>query len=297
MSSGSAKGKGDLDTVVLRHVSGAVSEIYLFGATVASYKTPDGKDQIFMSPGAIYDGKKALRGGVPLVFPQFGQENKAMPQHGVARTSLWALKSVQDSVDESVAVLELKDSEATRGQWDHAFALEYRVSLTAASLTMRLRVVNTGDAPFDFQALLHTYLQIPEISEIAVRGIQGRTYADKVDGGAKKEQTDPDVVLPSFTDRIYLGESAAEKDLLVGRKGGAPCFAVSNKAEIDHKGGIRETLPCDVVIWNPYEEASPGDLPPPAFKQFVCVEPGMVAKLHELGPGKVADLSQKIMPL
>lgn len=40
----SAKGKNDLDTVVLTHPSGASAEIYLWGATLASYKSPSGKE-------------------------------------------------------------------------------------------------------------------------------------------------------------------------------------------------------------------------------------------------------------
>merc|ERR1711907_828420 len=90
VKSGPSTGSGGLDTVVLRHGSGASAQIYLLGATLCSYKTPNGQEQIFVSPGAIFDGKKAIRGGVPLVFPQFGQPDKAMPQHGFARSSIWS---------------------------------------------------------------------------------------------------------------------------------------------------------------------------------------------------------------
>merc|ERR1719390_14421 len=99
--SGPAKGSGDLDMWVLRHSSGATAQIYLLGATLCSYKTPNGKEQIFVSPGAIFDGKKAIRGGVPLVFPQFGQPDKAMAQHGFARSSIWTVKEVEESAEES----------------------------------------------------------------------------------------------------------------------------------------------------------------------------------------------------
>ena len=36
------------------------------------------------------------------------------------------------------------------------------------------------------QALLHTYLRVDDITGVAVRGLAGRTYVDKVDGGALK---------------------------------------------------------------------------------------------------------------
>merc|ERR1719221_1140621 len=99
--------------VVLRHPNGDSAEIYLYGATVTSYITR-GQDWIFVSPGAIFDGKKAIRGGVPVVFPQFGQPDKAMPQHGVARSNLWTVKSCEDAKEYSRAVFTLTDNEETR---------------------------------------------------------------------------------------------------------------------------------------------------------------------------------------
>eukprot|EP00929_Paragymnodinium_shiwhaense_P000206 TRINITY_DN100450_c0_g1_i1.p1 TRINITY_DN100450_c0_g1~~TRINITY_DN100450_c0_g1_i1.p1 ORF type:complete len:358 (-),score=112.68 TRINITY_DN100450_c0_g1_i1:381-1310(-) len=290
-SSGPAKGNGGLDTVLLKHSSGASAEIYLLGATLCSYKTPAGKEQIFVSPGAIFDGKKAIRGGVPLVFPQFGQPDKAMAQHGFARSSVWAVKEVKDSPEESVAVLSLGDSEATKEKWPHSFALEYIVSLNAERLKMTLKITNTGDAPFQFHALLHTYFNIPDIGEAAVSGLTGREYIDKVAGGEKKKEEEAEILLPSFTDRVYVGDAAELKVVNVGGKGGGSAlFEITNEASI--AGAVK---PCDVVVWNPYEEASPGDLPPPAFKNFVCVEPGLVSDFSELAPQAVAELSQTVV--
>merc|ERR1711869_154054 len=107
--SGATKGKGDMDTVVLKHSSGASAEIYLFGATLTSYKTADGKEQIFVSPGALFDGKKAIRGGVPVVFQQFGQPDPAMAQHGFARSSFWKVASISDLDGKVSATFALSD--------------------------------------------------------------------------------------------------------------------------------------------------------------------------------------------
>eukprot|EP00930_Biecheleria_cincta_P057416 TRINITY_DN43355_c0_g1_i1.p1 TRINITY_DN43355_c0_g1~~TRINITY_DN43355_c0_g1_i1.p1 ORF type:complete len:314 (+),score=48.41 TRINITY_DN43355_c0_g1_i1:62-943(+) len=286
------KGKGDMDIVTLQHKSGASAEIYLFGGTLTSYKTPDGSEKIFVSPGAVFDGKKAIRGGVPLVFPQFGQPDKAMAQHGFARTSIWTVSSITDTPEQCQLVLCLSDSEDTRSKWPFKFELKYEVQLTAVSLQMRLIARNTDDKPFLFQSLLHTYFAIPDIDDVAVRGLAGRNFVDKVDEGKTKAQEDADVHLPSFTDRVYVGDSTCpgDKDVKICSKVGATSSFVCNGATI---GG--DATPCDVVVWNPYEEASPGDLPPPAFKNFVCVEPGLVSKAHELTPGKEAVVSQKIM--
>lgn len=289
--SGPAKGKGGLDTVVLRHTCGSSAEIYLFGATLCSYKTPDGKERIFVSPGAIFDGKKAIRGGVPVVFPQFGQPDEAMAQHGFARNSLWAVKTVEDSAEKTRAIFTLSDSDATREKWPNPFALEFEVTLTEGSLQMALRITNTGDASFSFHTLLHTYFAIPDIAETYVQGLNGLSYVDKVAGGETKKENEPKIVFPSFTDRVYIGNEAEAKHVTIAQKGGGTLFVVKNEARIEG-----EVKPCDVVVWNPYEEASPGDLPPPAFKNFVCVEPGLVSKMSELPPKASAELSQIILP-
>lgn len=290
--------KNGLPTVVLRH-AGCSAEVYLFGGTLCSYKTPngaaEGREHIFVSPGAIYDGKKAIRGGVPLVFPQFGQPDKSMPQHGFARSSTWEVKAINDNPDCSILVLGLQESEATMAVWPFKFQLEFRVELTAVSLRMSLSAKNTGEALFSFQSLLHTYFAVPSIGDVEVRGLAGRKFVDKVDGGAEKEESEARVVLPSFTDRIYFDPSAAlvPKDVVIASKGGAGgAYVVSNGASI---GGAPR--PVDIVVWNPYVEASPGDLPPPAFETFVCVEPGLVATAHELAPGFEATVSQSIMPI
>lgn len=281
------------EKVVLKHCSGAAAEILLWGATLTSYRTADDAERIFVSPQAVYDGKKAIRGGVPLVFPQFGQPDKAMPQHGVARISKWAVKegSLTDGAEASSVTFTLSDSPETREKWDHAFHLEYVVLLSAVSLTMTLHVVNTGDAAFNFSFLLHTYLKIPDIAETSVHGLGGRSLVDKVAGGETTKETTNEIRFPSFTDRIYIGEAPVAKDVTVRCKG-VPIFAVVNEARV--AGDVK---PCDVVIWNPYEEASPGDLPPPGFKEFVCVEPGLVNEMYELPAKANAQLSQKIIPV
>lgn len=49
--------------------TGESVEVLLFGATVLSWKTAKGKENLFVSSKAHLDGSKAVRGGIPLVFP------------------------------------------------------------------------------------------------------------------------------------------------------------------------------------------------------------------------------------
>lgn len=49
------------------------------------------------------------------------------PSHGFARTSLWTLDGVSDHGDGTLVHLSLRDNEATRQLWPHAFELELDV--------------------------------------------------------------------------------------------------------------------------------------------------------------------------
>jgi glucose-6-phosphate 1-epimerase len=44
-------------------------EVLLFGATVISWKDKAGRELLWLSESADLTGKKAVRGGIPLVFP------------------------------------------------------------------------------------------------------------------------------------------------------------------------------------------------------------------------------------
>jgi len=59
----------DQSSVTASLPTGESVEVLLFGATVISWKSANGKDNLFLSPKAHLDGSKAVRGGIPLVFP------------------------------------------------------------------------------------------------------------------------------------------------------------------------------------------------------------------------------------
>ena len=57
---------------------------------------------IFVFPGAVFDGRQPIRGGVPVVFPQFGRPNQSLfAMHGFARTSMWALDAIVDAAEDT----------------------------------------------------------------------------------------------------------------------------------------------------------------------------------------------------
>lgn len=89
-----------------------------------------------------------------------------LPQHGFARNSRWEFlgKSTSEGSSSSVKLDFGLSSEtlddATKSRWPYSFGLLYSVTLDRDSLNTTLVVTNDGDAPFECQTLLHTYLKI-----------------------------------------------------------------------------------------------------------------------------------------
>ena len=60
-----------MSTVEINHSSGAKLVVDRFGATVVSWVLPSGKQMLYLSSLADRTGTKPIRGGIPVVFPQF----------------------------------------------------------------------------------------------------------------------------------------------------------------------------------------------------------------------------------
>ena len=172
--------RNDLDSIILRSPDGLSSvEVLLFGATVISWINK-GREMLFLSDNAIFNGSKAIRGGIPIVFPQFGQPLKQMNQHGFARNSLWI--TGPQNLTNGIITFMLFDSDTTRSLWSHPFSLFYEVILSETNLITALRVENIGENPFNFQTLLHTYLRVSEVTNISVSGFHGCCVKNQLTG-------------------------------------------------------------------------------------------------------------------
>ena len=59
----------DSARVIARLPTGESVEVHLHGATVISWKSNDGQENLWLSEKAVLDGSKPIRGGIPVVFP------------------------------------------------------------------------------------------------------------------------------------------------------------------------------------------------------------------------------------
>ena len=265
---------GILDFVETEHglvkaaisLDGIASELYLQGAHLTAWQPPGERPVLFTSPNSAFAPGRAIRGGIPIIFPWFGanRHEPAAPQHGFARTATWHLEGVETSGRESLTLtFSLGDGDVGSPFWPEPFRAIYTVTF-AQTLSLRLTVQNRATHPIIFEEALHAYFAISDISTIAISGLAGTTYIDKTDAARRKPQTAALVTITAETDRVYLD--------------------TPGRCAIEDRGWRRRVViekvgAASSVVWNPWAEkaAAMVDLGDPAWRGMVCVETGNIA--------------------
>lgn len=277
------------DSTVTVTLGSSEVQILRYGATVLSWKI-GGKEQLWLSETAKLDGTKAVRGGIPLVFPVFGKATEgptaALPQHGFARTSTWEyLGQVSDKPTASIqfGLGPENLSDEAKQQWGYDFTLIYTVAIDDDNKTLetRMSVENAEQSkPFDFNILFHTYLRVPEIAKVEVTGLQAVEVKDKVVSSSYIEQADK-VTISGEVDRVYENVP------------GPVNVDVENKPFLT----VTRDNVHDVVVWNPWTEKAEGladFTPKQGFHHMICIEAGDVSKWQSLAAGSKWEGGQKI---
>ena len=194
-----------MSTVLLSHPSGSSADVYLNGAHVTSWIPAGGKEVLFMGKTATFAPGDPIRGGIPVVLPQFANIGP-LPQHGFASKSEWQLAENADSSDDPSSVkLVLTDDHKHAGAVAVPFPDgAHRRRSTISRSQVKLDVFNTGDELFSFTAALHTYIAVADIRESAIRGFTGKWYLDKTQGGNETKDEAKKLVISDETDRVYL---------------------------------------------------------------------------------------------
>lgn len=211
-------------------------------------------DAVTLSPG------KSGHSGVPVCWPWFGnhESEPGFPAHGYARTAAWKVIATGLEADGATHItLRLIESEQSHAQWPHKATLELSL-IIGDSLKMALTTTNTDSEDIVICEALHTYFQVGEIAQARVTGLDGITYADKVESFARSVQQGV-ITFSGETDRIYLD---TEADCIIEDP------ALHRRIRIT-KSGSQST-----VVWTPWQEKGDkmGDLGTDGWRHMVCVE-------------------------
>lgn len=252
-----------MNSIAIVSPDGACADICPYGAHVISWKPAAGTEQLFLSTSSVFSPGVPIRGGVPVIFPQFGDQGQ-LRKHGFARVCLWEAFQEETGATHAAVKLKLSDSGATRQLWPHAFQAEMHVRVSANRLELAFSVANAGSEDLSFTAALHTYLRVSDIQVTTVDGLAGIRYHDTTTTPwAEKIEEDSKIRLETEVDRIYYGVRNAVQVRTPERV-----------TRIEAEG-----FP-DVVLWNPgrIKSNALSDMEQDGYRRFVCVEAAMIEK-------------------
>ena len=216
---------------------------------------------IYLSPKSNFMPGKAIRGGIPVLFPWFadGWDHQHTPMHGFARVSEWTVESTHlDPTGEVLVTLSLEPTEAFKAAGYGAFhaAIQFRIG---NALETTLEITNHGNTAMMFEVGLHTYFAVGDIHQVAVEGLEGTTFVDKRDGMTRKVQRETLLRYTRDVDQVHVRTTAP---LTVHDA------AWKRKIYVEKQGSNT------TVTWNPWSTTSPtiADLETDSWKHFVCVE-------------------------
>jgi len=239
----------------------AHASISLFGAHLLDFTPANSEPVIWMSHDAIFNGVKAIRGGVPICWPWFGPakqsptvqplaQSKDYPAHGFARNSHWQLLDSHSNDDNCHIRLQLTDSAESKRLWPHSFKLiaEFIISDT---ITINLTTQNTGNDSFDYGGALHSYFQISQPDAVLVHGL------DKDNQLPRELNGSIDIICENPSATITLSDEQLQRRI--------------NIASADNNA---------MVVWNPWQAGAKAfaDMPDDGYQTMFCLEPAIIGK-------------------
>lgn len=241
------------------------AELYLQGAHLTQWQLADSKPVLFLSERSEFRPGKAIRGGIPIIFPWFGARTATAyssrtdgPSHGFARTSNWQFASATMDGDALRLKLTLEPNELSRSLGYDDFRLIYDVTV-GADLRLQLTVENRMQRSMTFEEALHSYFMVGDATQAEINGLADTEYFDKTDGFKRKRQNNNVLVLNGETDRPYI-DSEAQVTL--------------DDPVLKRRLSIGKQNSKTTVVWNPWSELSAklADLGSDGWRQMVCIE-------------------------
>ena len=230
-----------------------------------------------MSAKSCFAPGKAIRGGVPICFPWFGNRD-GEPSHGFARSTAWQLVKTSVAKNGAATLTFALPQILGRAAW-RDLRTEFIVTV-AETLTMELIATNDScGETLEIENCLHTYFQVGDISAVSVHGLEGAAYLNFAEGdnGVPKPAESFPIRINRETNRTYCGTTA---------------MVEVRDENLKRTIRVEKFNSNSTVVWNPWTtQKLPDDFDPAEHQHMICVESGNVKQDKiSLAPGKTAAM-------
>ena len=272
-------------------IPAAAATLALEGAHLIHWQPAGERSVLFLSNRTAFTRGKAIRGGIPVIFPWFGERSDAVSpapanapkssSHGFARISPWRLSFAALAGEEFHLSLSLAPTGETRGLGFAGFRAVCQIIL-GRRLVMRLTIANDGPEPMRYEEAFHTYFAVSDVGSVRLRGVENLDYLDKTEGMRRRHEGSGPLTLKRTTDRVYLASA------------GPLAIEDPHWARAIH---LRKTNSRSTVVWNPWAELARTlpDMEPEGWRGMLCVESANVGvEAITLAPGEAHTLEAEV---
>ncbi|MEW6981609.1 D-hexose-6-phosphate mutarotase [Colwelliaceae bacterium 6471] len=250
------------------------ARLSLYGGQVLSWQ-PKEQDEVFwLSKSADYKQGRAVRGGIPLCWPWFGDFNGA-GNHGFARQSHWQLEDISLTKEAVVIVLSLQGNHCHE-LWPNRFALQ-QVLTFGEEFSQTLSMTNLSDDDVKYTAALHSYFNVSSPLEVRVDQLSAVNFDDKLTAELQVSAALDHCAGP--IDRIYYCD-------------------VPMKIEDKGLNRVISIIPLNTkqwVLWNPGIEGAQAiaDIHDHGEQEYVCLEAANT-QWQVISPNETLKIGQHI---
>jgi glucose-6-phosphate 1-epimerase len=253
--------------VTLQSPDGATLTVSPYGGQVLGWAPQPGQERFYLSPLMRCGNGQSIRGGIPVIFPQFSGRGP-LPKHGFARDRVWHAQEIPDPPGAAWRA-RLEQDDDTLAIWPFPFVLQISARATAHDLEVTLQVLNPGSQPWSFAAALHNYLLVGN-EQASISGLGGHELEQNANPGEIIRPGDDQGAWMALEQRDVRVLDVSTSVTLIDP--GRPPMVISGDGFTDR------------VVWNPGPNPGIGDVPDGDERSFVCIEPAVVTPV-ELAEG------------
>lgn len=228
------------------------AKIALQGAHLFSFKH-ENKELLWVSDASEFTQSLAIRGGIPICWPSFGNNNPTLAQHGFARTAMWELVESTNVTSESTKIV-LRLADDFYDLWSYKNEVQITFIL-GKTLTIQISTTNQDTKPLELTQALHTYFPISDIKAVKITGLEDNPYFDAL---TKKYEISKNPI--TFNGEFDAVFQEVDKPIILIDK--------EKSVKITNRGSS------SVVVWNPWIEkcARMSGMQRDDYRKFVCIE-------------------------